>query len=529
MIVVSNIISKLDDGTDKVIDIAKNTAKFPSNSIIDAFIIKTSIDARKGKKPQFVSSVGFNLNIDEKKFVSQKKVNVSYKDDSSELPKIEFGNKKSETPPVIIGFGPAGMFLGLVLAKNGYNPVIFERGEDVDKRVKSVENFWLTGKLNKQSNVQFGEGGAGTFSDGKLTTRINDSLCNYVLNEFVRFGAPSEISHKAKPHIGTDLLRNIVKEIKKEIISNGGKVYTSSQLTDVIIKNNSVSAIKINNQTLPCSNLFLAIGHSARDTFEMLIQKAVPMEVKPFSIGVRIEHLQQDINSSLYGKFANHPLLPQGEYQLSLRHNNRAVYTFCMCPGGRVVPSSSEEYSVVTNGMSEFARNEKNANSALVVSVSEEDFGKNPRDAIEFQRKYEKIAFELGNKNYSAPAQTLDCFKNKKIGLNIRNIKPSYSLGVVPCDFNKVFSPQITEMLHLGIDNFGKKIKCFNSDDAILTGIETRTSSPLRILRGEDRQSILIKGLYPCGEGAGYAGGIMSAAVDGVKTAISFMQNYKPN
>lgn len=526
MIVVPDIISSLEQNEGAIIEIARKTAKIPDSEINNYFIIKSSIDARHGKKPQIVSSVGFILKKDEDKYTNSKIVSKKILD---KLPAFDFGKNKLDNSPIIIGFGPAGMFLALILAQNGYNPIVFERGYDIDSRVKSVKMFWESGVLNTQSNVQFGEGGAGTFSDGKLTTRVNDPLCNFILKEFVRLGAPEEILYKAKPHIGTDKLRTCVKNIKNEIISLGGKVITASQLTDISIKNGGINQIFINGNPLPCSNLFLAIGHSARDTFEMLMNKDILMETKPFSIGVRIEHLQQTINEGLYGKYNGHPMLPQGEYQLSLRNNNRAVYTFCMCPGGFVVPSSSEANTVVTNGMSEFARNEKNANSALVVSVSEKDFGNNPKDAIEFQRKYEKIAFIKGGGNYSAPAQSVDLFLSNKKGLNVSEVKPSYSLGVNPCNFNTIFPDEISRMMRDGLSFFGRKIKGFDSNSTILTGIETRTSSPIRILRGENRQSVSVKGLYPCGEGAGYAGGIMSAALDGIKTAIEFMKTYKPN
>lgn len=530
MIIVTNVLTSINDKSDYAINKAIEIAKIPYKNILESFIIKTSIDARHGKMPVFVSSVGFYTNLNEESFVQKfKNKNITFRKNDFALPKIIKGKTKLKNRPIIVGFGPAGMFAGLILAQNGYEPVIIERGEDVDNRVKSVNNFWKNGVLNEKSNVQFGEGGAGTFSDGKLTTRINDPLCEYILKEFVRFGAPDEILKKAKPHIGTDKLRNIIKEIKKEIISLGGSVFTSTQMTDIIIKNGNVDSIIAGTNSLPCQALVLAIGHSARDTFNLLFEKNMAVETKPFSIGVRIEHLQSDIDAGLYGKYAGHPMLPKGEYQLSLRENGRAVYTFCMCPGGFVVPSSSEKATVVTNGMSEFSRDGKNANSALVVSVSQKDFGSNPWDAIEFQRKYEKLAFLSGGENYCAPAQTVGDFLNKKDCLNINRVNPSYSLGVKACDFNAVFSKPISDMLELGLNDFGRKIRGFNAPDAVLTGIETRTSSPVRILRDENHQSISVKGVYPCGEGAGYAGGIMSAAVDGVKTAISIMQSFSPS
>jgi len=529
MIVISNIITDLNDSEASAIDIAIKKIGISYEDVSDSFILKTSVDARHQKRPQLVSSVGLITKLNEKSFVSKlNKNNVSFRNTINKLPSIPFGNEKLESNPVIVGFGPAGMFAGLILAKMGYCPIIIERGAPVDNRVNDVNLFWNSGKLNTQSNVQFGEGGAGTFSDGKLTTRINDPLCEFVLNEFVRFGAPTDILKKAKPHIGTDYLRNVVKEIKKEIISLGGNILNYSKLTDIKVKNNKIEKIYINGEPIPCSALILAIGHSARDTFEMLFQKDIVVECKPFSIGVRIEHLQSDIDKGLYGNYAGHPMLPKGEYQLSLRKNDRAVYTFCMCPGGTVVASSSEENTIVTNGMSEFARNKDNANSAIVVSVSQKDFGENPQNAISFQRKYEKLAFDIGGKNYSAPAQSVGAFLSQKNALEINRINPSYSLGVKSCDFNAVFPSFISSMMRDGILSFGRKIRGFDANDAILTGIETRTSSPIRILRNSDFESISVSGLYPCGEGAGYAGGIMSAAVDGIKTALAFCSKYKP-
>ena len=529
MIVVSNIITRLNDDISVAFNKAKKRLDIDSNTIKDIFIIKTSIDARHNKEPQFVSSVGIIVNCDEERIVKKcGSKDISVRNQNSTLPYFEFGTQTLENRPIIAGFGPAGMFAGLILAQNGYCPIILERGQDVDKRVESVVKFWETGSLNTESNVQFGEGGAGTFSDGKLTTRINDPLCEFVLNEFVRFGAPSEIVRKAKSHIGTDKLRRVVKEIRNEIIRLGGEVLTSSKLTDVELKNGRLHSAVVNKGGIPCSVLILAIGHSARDTFNMLMEKSIMFEAKPFSIGVRIEHLQEKINEGLYGKFAGHPMLPQGEYQLSLRNTDRAVYTFCMCPGGTVVPSSSEADSVVTNGMSEFARNKKNSNSALVVSVSPDDFGTDPKNAIDFQRKFERMAFIAGGSDYSAPSQTVGCFMKEKRGLEINRVEPSYALGVKECDFNNLFPSYISSIMKDGLTSFGRKIRGFDANDSVLTGIETRTSSPVRILRNENGESVSVKGLYPCGEGAGYAGGIMSAAVDGIKTAISIMKKYKP-
>ena len=525
MIVVSNVSCNINENNEIAFEKAIKSVKISKSNVLNCVVLKKSIDARHKNNIKFIFTIGIQTNLNEEKFVKCSK-NIIYRKKTEASIECIKGHKKIEHSPIIVGFGPAGMFAGLILAQNGYKPIIIERGEDVDSRVKSVENFWKTGKLNTESNVQFGEGGAGTFSDGKLTTRINDPLCEYVLNQFVKFGAPEDILYKAKPHVGTDNLRNIVKNIKKEIIDLGGQVINNAKLTDICF-NDSINKIYINNQPYPCSVLIIAIGHSARDTFQMLFSKNIAVECKPFSVGVRIEHLQKELNYALYGEYAEHPAISQGEYQLSLRKNDRAVYTFCMCPGGTVVPSSSEEGGVVTNGMSEYARNKENANSALVVSVSPSDFGNNPINAINFQRNLEKKAFNL-SKNYSAPAQTVDCFLKNKIGLNVTKVKPSYSLGVKACNFNDIFPDYISTMMRDGLNDFNRKISGFNANYAVLTGVETRTSSPIRILRNDNKESISVKGLYPCGEGAGYAGGIMSAAVDGIKTAIAIMNEYKP-
>ena len=417
------------------------------------------------------------------------------------------------------------MFAGLVLAEYGYSPVILERGGDVDSRTEAVENFIKNAVLDPVTNVQFGEGGAGTFSDGKLTTRINDPLCGYVLEKLAEFGAPEEILIKAKPHIGTDLLRNVIKAVRERIISLGGTVRFRTKLTDINSENGKItSAVLESGEILPCNALILAIGHSARDSFEMLLSKKIFLEPKPFSVGARIEHTQEAVNRSLYGNYWNSPHLPQGEYQLSYRQGERAVYTFCMCPGGTVVPAASETETVVTNGMSVFARDGRNANSAIAVSVSPEDFGNSPLDGVEFARKIERNAYILGGNNYHAPASTAENFLNGKGGLSGANVIPTYGIGVTECDLHELFPTFVTDMLRIGLEKFSHKMKCFGDAGAVLTAPETRTSSPVRITRGESMESVSLQGLYPIGEGAGYAGGIMSAAVDGVKCALKIIE-----
>ncbi|WP_312643723.1 FAD-dependent protein [Hydrogenoanaerobacterium sp.] len=527
MIVITGIRTEIAQGTQAAIERAIAELGIKQSNVKNSYIIKASVDARRRTNMSMVYSVGLELTCDEEEAVKKaNKPSITLR--STEQTPLVFGSQKLNSRPVIAGFGPAGMFAGLLLAQNGYRPIILERGGDVDTRVQAVEGFWQGKGLDTATNVQFGEGGAGTFSDGKLITRINDPHCNYILREFVRFGAPQEILYKAKPHIGTDLLRGIVKAIRQEIISLGGEIRFCSQLEDFIISENKVQSVAAGGESLPSQVLVLAVGHSARDTFELLQNKQLALEVKPFSVGVRIEHLQSEIDKGLFGEFAGHSALGKGEYQLSHRRGERAVYTFCMCPGGTVVPSASEENSVVVNGMSEYARDKANANSALVVSVDSRDFGDNPMDAIRFQQRLERAAFTAGGSSYKAPAQTVGDFLKGRTGLNLGRVQPSYSIGTKASNMLDLFPQQITDMMRLGLLVFDSKIKGFAAHDAVLTGVETRTSSPVRILRNENGESISIGGLYPCGEGAGYAGGIMSAAVDGLKIAESIIQKYAP-
>ena len=496
--------------------------KLPKSDIKDAFVHKMSVDARNGVK--FVYSVGINLaDASKEQLFAGKDKDISVKQKQPLI--VEKGEKPLQARPVICGLGPAGLFCALVLARQGFRPIVLEQGEDVDSRTKTVKNFETTAKLNIQSNIQFGEGGAGTFSDGKLTTRIGDSRCEFVTDTLVEFGAPEEIKHIAKPHIGTDLLVNVIKNIRNEIIRLGGEVRFNTKLTDIEVKNGAVCSVKTTNGDVETGLIVMATGHSARDTFFMLKDKALLMEAKPFSVGVRIESLQTDIDKGLYHSLAGHPALPKGEYQLSHNTKGRGVYTFCMCPGGSVVAAASEENTVVVNGMSLHARDGKNANSAVVVSVTPEDFGGDFVKAVEFQRQLEKKAFEMGGRNYKAPAQTVDNFLAGKAGLNIKNVTPSYAIGVTECNMADLFPEHITKELKNALPAMNRKLNGFAQADSVLTGVETRTSSPVRILRGENYQSN-IKGVYPCGEGAGYAGGIMSAAVDGVRIAQQICSEY---
>lgn len=482
-------------------------------------IYKQSIDARHGDIKKIYSVIVDCENEDD---VEGAKKKVSFEKN------LSFGNKKMEENPIIIGFGPAGILCAYELALNGYAPTVFEMGEDIDARDLSVDAFLKNGVFNKNSNIQFGEGGAGSYSDGKLTTRINDQRCEYILELLVKFGAPDEILYLAKPHIGTDILKNVVKNIRLEIIKLGGKVNFNSKLTNIGIKNGKISSVFINNNEIKAETVVLAIGHSARETFEMVCEKQIFIEPKPFAIGARIEHLQADIDKSLYGKYAGHKNLPVSEYNLSNTKDGRGCYTFCMCPGGLVVPSNSEENTVVTNGMSYHARDGLNANSAIVVAIKPSDFGNDsPLSGMYLQREIEKKAFVSAGSNYKAPVQLVSDFLEDKKSTKFKTVTPTYDRGTEFCKLTDILPDVVTNSMKENLGAFAKKMRAFGNKDAVLTGPETRTSSPIRITRNENYQSISTIGLMPCGEGAGYAGGIISACVDGLKCAEKIMEIYK--
>lgn len=525
---INNIALDIDE------DIAllkKKTAKklrIKEENIKKFNILRESIDARKKNTIKFNYSVEIECD-DESRIVAianNKDVKI---EDIKYDSEFNFGSKKLQHRPVVVGMGPAGMFAALLMAEKGYRPIVIERGEKVEDRSKTVEEFWNSGKLNLESNVQFGEGGAGTFSDGKLTTRIKDSRCDFVLEEFIKAGAPEEIMYKGKPHIGTDILKVVVKNIREKIIELGGEVRFNSKLEDLKIKDNKLYGIVVNGEEVPCEALVLALGHSSRDTYEILYKRGIFMSPKPFAIGVRIEHSQQLIDENQYGKFANHKRLKAADYKLTYTSpkTNRGVYSFCMCPGGDVVAAASEEGRLVTNGMSYYSRNKENANAAIVVTVGEKDFsGDTPLKGMQFQRHYESLAYKLGGENYHAPIQLVGDFLEDKVSHKLGSIKPSYKPGYIFADLRKCLPNGVVDTLKDGLIEFDKKIKGFAQKDAVLTGIETRTSAPVKIQRNEKLQSISLQGLYPSGEGAGYAGGIMSAAVDGLKSAESIMKEY---
>ena len=529
--IVQNIKLSIEASKDEAFAMAKHRLLkfFPKNSIGEMKIYKTSIDARKKENILFVYSVSVEIHGHPKSnedAMLKDGIVLMKEDDIS----VEFGTKKMIGQPVIVGFGPCGMFCALLLAKYGYKPIVIERGSSVKQRTDDVERFFKSGILNPESNIQFGAGGAGTFSDGKLVTRINDPKCGYVLSEMHRFGAPDEILYKAKPHVGTDYLKKVVENAEKEIVRLGGEVFFNTKLEDISVSNGEIVSIKTNKGEFPCSLLVIALGHSARDTFSMLSSRSVSMVPKSFSVGVRVEHLQEDIDIALYGKSAGHPKLPKGEYNLSCHNGDRGVYTFCMCPGGQVVAAASEEGGVVTNGMSNFLRNGRNANSAVAVSVNPSDYGDRVDLAIDFQRKLEMSAYHAANNSYAAPCQTMGDFLEKTKNTTPSKVLPTYRDGnVTMTSMDKVLPSFVTESLRFGFLNFEKKMKGFAANDAVLTGVETRTSSPIRIPRNDEYLAYNFENLYPCGEGAGYAGGITSAAVDGIKCALAIMKKYRPD
>lgn len=526
---INNIVMNIEEEIDTLKNKTAKKLEIPINDIKQFKILKESVDARKRDNIKFNYAV--EVSCDNEANVVKRSNDKDIKLEETYTEELKLGNKKMNHRPVIVGMGPAGMFAGLYMAQKGYKPLIIERGEKVEDRTETVNKFWNTGELNLESNVQFGEGGAGTFSDGKLTTRIKDSRCDFVLEEFVKSGAPQEITYSGKPHIGTDILKEVVKNIRQRIIELGGEIRFNSKLEDIIIKDNYVKKVVVNGEEVPCENLILAIGHSSRDTYEMLYKRGIFMEPKAFAIGVRVEHSQNMINVNQYGKYAEHPRLKAADYRLThtAKATGRAVYSFCMCPGGEVVAAASEEGMLVTNGMSYYDRDKDNANAAIVVSVGEDDFpGNNPLKGMEFQRHYERLAYAVGGCGYKAPIQRVGDFLEDRVTTKLGTIKPTYNPGYEFKDLRECLPGYVAKSLKEGLVNFDRKIKGFASTDAILTGIETRTSAPVRITRNENLESINVKGLYPSGEGAGFAGGIISAAVDGLKSAENIMKEYCP-
>lgn len=529
MIRLNDVKLPLDYNENEIKEAAARQLKINKEQLKSASLFRRSIDARRKESITFIAAIDVELKGDEGSVLRRCRSNkvsnvVPYRYD---LPRC----KQLVQKPIVVGAGPAGLFAALILAQAGQCPILIERGKSVDERTADVNAFWSGGKLCTESNVQFGEGGAGTFSDGKLNTGTKDVRSRKVITEFVNHGAPSEILFNAKPHIGTDRLKATVKNIREEIIRLGGDVRFQTKLVGIGCKNGSVERITVRNcdnttEELYTDNVILALGHSARDTFRMLFDSGFIMEPKPFAVGVRIEHLQEKINKSQFGKFYNNKSLGAADYKLNVHLNSgRGVYTFCMCPGGTVVAAASEENTVVTNGMSEFARDKINANSALLVGVNPSDFGSDhPLSGVDFQRKIEHSAFAAGGGSYFAPVQRVGDLLKHQNTTSFGDVTPSYEPGYSFAQLSEYLPTFVAESIREAIPLLDRKLHGFADPDAVLTGAETRSSSPVRILRGEDMQSAAVGGVYPCGEGAGYAGGIISAAVDGIKCAEAILR-----
>lgn len=526
MIRVQEIVLQLEEKEEKLPEQIAKKLKINVKDIKSYRIFKKAIDARKKDAIKWVYTVDLETTkdqmlLDKKRATKTPKLAYTY---------VETGEEKLSHRPVVVGSGPCGMFAALILAQMGYKPVVIERGKAVEARVEDVQAFWKEGTFDPKSNVQFGEGGAGTFSDGKLTTQIKNVRCHKVLQELAAAGAPEEITYKNKPHVGTDILQTVVKHIRQEIERLGGEYRFETCLTGFETENGILKAVELNgSERLETEVCVLAVGHSARDTFEMLYDKAVDIEPKPFSMGMRIEHLQEWVNADQYGDATRSEYLGAAEYKL-VHHceNGRAVYTFCMCPGGYVVASASEEEMVVTNGMSEYSRNGRNANSAVLVNIGPEDFGTtHPLGGMYLQREFEKLAYTLGGSNYKAPCQTVGDFLANEASTAYGCVVPTYEPGVHMTNLREALPSFMQDAVSEALVAFGRKMKHFAHPEALLTGFETRSSSPIRIRRHEDYMCN-IKGIYPAGEGAGYAGGITSAGVDGIEVAEAIAKRYRP-
>ncbi|EPT0963102.1 NAD(P)/FAD-dependent oxidoreductase [Vibrio vulnificus] len=502
------------------------TAKLgiPAEQVLSFSMFRRGYDARKKTNIQLI----YTLDIE---VANQDKLLAKFSKDPHvrETPDMEY-KYVAQAPanlterPIVIGFGPCGLFAGLVLAQMGFNPIIVERGKEVRERTKDTFGFWRKRTLNPESNVQFGEGGAGTFSDGKLYSQVKDPnfYGRKVITEFVEAGAPEEILYVSKPHIGTFKLVTMIEKMRAKILELGGEIRFSTRVDDIHMEDGQITGVTLSNgEELKSRHVVLAVGHSARDTFEMLHERGVYMEAKPFSVGFRIEHKQSMIDEARFGSNAGNPILGAADYKL-VHHckNGRTVYSFCMCPGGTVVAATSEEGRVVTNGMSQYSRAERNANSAIVVGISPEiDYPGDPLAGIRFQRELESNAYRLGGENYDAPAQKIGDFLKGRDPSALGDVEPSFTPGIKLTDLEKALPPFAIEAIREAIPAFDRKIKGFASEDGLLTGVETRTSSPVCIKRDKDYQSVNLKGFYPAGEGAGYAGGILSAGIDGIKVA----------
>lgn len=525
MIKLQNLRLGLGDSEKRLRALAAKALRLDEKTVTELKILKKSLDARKKSDIHWLYTVAVSVKGNEEKALSRCKNAVRYEPYRYEIPHVD-----SDIRPVVVGFGPAGMFAALALAEAGLRPIVLERGGDVDSRHAAVERFWRTGQLDTASNVQFGEGGAGTFSDGKLNTGTHDARIGFVLEQLHRFGAPENICYDAKPHIGTDVLRSVVKSLREHIKSLGAEVRFNTRFVGFEAENGVLKSVRAEQggeeYSLDCSHLVLAIGHSARDTFELLHAAELPMERKSFSMGARIEHRQRDVGRGQYGEA--YRALPAADYKLNCRlPDGSSAYTFCMCPGGYVVAAASEEGGVCTNGMSYSGRAGENANAALLVTLEPGDFpGEGVLAGMHWQREIERRAYEYGGGNCLAPAQTVGDFLAGRASAEPAGIEPTYKPGVVWGELRDVLPEKICDTMAAAIPELSKKLGCFADPGAVLTAPETRSSSPVRILRGEDMCSAAVRGLYPCGEGAGYAGGITSAAVDGVRVAEAVMGSF---